>query len=311
MRIPCLSLAIFAALSLPTLANAPLAPDTPVIVDGSVKVDAGDIEGFLLRIPVERRIEARASTDRIANYADAIFVARTFAHKARGAGLDKDPIVQRRLVQAQDALLADLYIQHLETSTPIPNLETRARELYNAEPARFTSPEQVHIQYILIGPQWRTREMALERAKKVYEEAKAGEDFLSLAARYSDDPEKQRHGGDLGYSSPNAFVEPVKNRIQAMSKKGEISPPIESERGFHILRFMDRKKPEVAKFEDVKRALMAAERERLLKRTREEALVALRSSSTVVVHRDKVEALVVPVDDVLKRAQAEAAAAAK
>src|SRR5688572_2456237 len=129
MRIPYLPLAVVAVLSLPTLANAPLAPDTPVIVDGSVKVDAGDIEGFMQRIPAERRAEARSSSERIANYADALFVGRTFAHKARAAGLDKDPIVQRRLLQAQDALLADLYIQHLETSTPIPNLEPRAREL--------------------------------------------------------------------------------------------------------------------------------------------------------------------------------------
>src|SRR5688572_27545496 len=146
MRIPYLPLAMLAVLSLPTLANAPLPPDTPVIVDGSVKVDAGDIEGFIQRIPTERRAEARASTERIATYADALFVARSFAAKAREAGIDKDPIVQRRLVQAQDALLADLYLQHVDKSAPIPNLEARARELYNGELARYTTSEQVYVQ---------------------------------------------------------------------------------------------------------------------------------------------------------------------
>lgn len=305
MRISIPTLALLTAFALPTLANAPVPPDTPLIVDGNIRVDAGDVQGFIERIPVERRAEAKSSGERIASYADSIFVARTFSSKARAAGLDKDPIVQRRLAQAQDALLADVYLQHLEKAASIPNLEARARELYNAEPARFTSPEQVHVQHILIGPQWRTREMALERAKQAYEEAKAGkEDFLTLAARYSDDPDRKRNGGDMGFNHPGSFVEPVRNQIAKMTTKGEISPPVESSYGFHIVRFVERKKPELAKFEDVKKNLIAAERERLIKKGREEAIGAVRNSSTVVVHLDKIQALIVPIDDVLKRASA-------
>ena len=87
------------------------------------------------------------------HHADALFLARSFAVKAREAGIDKDPIVQRRLVQAHDSLLADLYLQQVEKNATVPNLEARARELYNGDPARFTSPEQVYIQHILGGPQ--------------------------------------------------------------------------------------------------------------------------------------------------------------
>jgi hypothetical protein len=310
MRILPLALAL---LALPLAAAAPISPDAPLIADGDIRVDAGDVEGFVLRFPPERRAEARSSSERIATYADSMFLARTFAARARQAGLDKDPIVQRRLVQAQDVLLADLYLQHNEKAATVPNLDARARELYNAEPARFTSPEQVHIQHILVGPQWRTKEMAQERAQKIYEDLKSGkEDFLSMAARYSDDPDKKRNGGDLGYNSPTSFNEAVRKAIDAMSKKGEISPPIESPQGFHIVRFVDRKKPELAKFEDVKRAIIATERERLLKKSREDAMASVRDSKTVVVHRDNLQALVVPVEDVLKRAAAaEAAAPAK
>src|SRR5688500_18708517 len=47
-----------------------LPPETPVIVDGNVTVDAGDIEGYLLRVPADRRAELRGSRDRIAAIAD-------------------------------------------------------------------------------------------------------------------------------------------------------------------------------------------------------------------------------------------------
>ena len=311
MRQTFAPLAFIALLALPSIASTPTSPDTILIEDGNIRVDAGDIEGFLERIPAERRVEARSSSDRIATYADSVFLARTFAAKARADGLDKDPITQRRLVQAQDALLADLYLAQVEKRASVPNLDARARELYNAEPARFTAPEQVYVQHILVGPMWRTKEMALERAKKIYEDARSGkEDFLALAARYSDDPDKKRNGGDLGYNSPTSFVEPVRKQIEAMTKKGEISPPIESPQGFHIIRFVERKKPELAKFDDVKRPLVATERDRIVKKAREEALFAVRGSSTVIVHRDKLQSLVVPVDDVLKRAAAADAAAA-
>lgn len=306
-----IALLFAATLAVPAAANKTVTPELPIIVDGSVRVDAGDIEGILQRVPVERRAEARASSERIAAFADNVFVARSLAARARAAGLDKDPIIQRRLVQAQDNLLADLYLQHVEKTATVPDLEPRARELYLGEPAKYTSPEQVHVQHILIGLNGRTREMAQERAQKAYEEARAGkEEFLALAARLSDDPDKSRNGGDMGYNSPSRFVEPVRNQIAAMSTPGEISPPVESHQGFHILRFVDRKRPRLATFEEVKRAIIASERERLSKRRQDEELAKVRDSSTVIVHRDNVQALVIPIDAALARAAAEAAAEA-
>jgi parvulin-like peptidyl-prolyl isomerase len=303
---------LFAAtVTFPALAGT-LPPETAVIEDGPITVDAGDIEGYMLRIPAERRTEFRGSRDRIAGIADTLFVARSLAAKARALGLDKELTVQRRLQQVQDGLLADIYMQHLEKTAPAVNLEARARELYVANQAQYVVPEQVNVQHILIGLSGRTREMAEERARKVYEEVKSGkEEFLALAARLSDDPDKKRNGGDLGYSAPSSFVEPVAKRIAAMSRKGEISEPIESHLGFHIVKFIDRQKPRTRTYEEMKRVLIQEEKDRLAKKRTEELITQLRSSPTATVHIDKLEALVTPIDDVLsKAAAAEAAKAA-
>lgn len=305
MRTQAILAALLAASIACGAAAADLPPDTPVIVDGNVRIDAGDIEGYMLRVPPERRAEVRAAYDRVVAIADNLFIARSLAAKARAAGLDKDVSVQRRLQQVQDALLADTYMTHLEKNAPQVNLEPRARELYLADQARYVTPEQVHIEHILIGLNGRTREMAEERARKVYEEAKSGkEDFLALAARLSDDPDKKRNGGDMGYNSPNAFVEPVSKRIATMTKKGEISEPVESHQGFHIVRFIDRKKPEQLKFDEVKKGIINGEKDRLAKKRLEDAVNEIRASKTVVVHRDKLEALVTPLDGVLPKAAA-------
>jgi parvulin-like peptidyl-prolyl isomerase len=95
----------------------------------------------------------------------------------------------------------------------------------------------------------------------------------------------------------------VRKAIDALKTKGEIAGPVESEYGFHIVRFLDRKPPKPIKYEAVARQIMEAERERL-KKQRTEALIAqVRSAPTVTVHRENVEKLVVPVDpEMLKRA---------
>lgn len=283
--------------------GATLPPDTPLITDGSIVVDAGDFEGNLLRIPENRRSEVRMGYDRVAAIVDNIFITRSLAQRARALGLDKDPIVQRRLQQVQDGVLADLYVQRAEKEALDVDLEQRVRELYKADQSKFVTPEQVYVQHILVNLNGRTREAALERARKVAEEARGGEDFLALAAKYSDDPDRKRNGGDLGYSAPSSFVPSVAKAVAGMSKKGEVSDPIESDFGFHIMKFVERKKPEPIKFESVRRKMIESEKERLQK-ARTEALVRdVRSAPAVVIHRDNVEGLVLAVDpELLKRA---------
>lgn len=288
---------------------APLAPDTPLVTNGRIVVDASDFEGNMLRIPDKHRAEVRMSYDRVATIVDNIFIARSIAERARDDGLDKDPAVQRRLQQVQDAVLADLYVQKREREGVQVDLELRARELYKANQANLKTAELVYVQHILVNLNGRTRASALERAQKIVDEAKGGADFLELASRYSDESDKRRSGGDLGYNSPGAFVEPVRKAIAAMTRKDELAGPVESESGYHVLKFIDRKAAAPMKFEEVKKKLIDAERERIQKGRSEELIQEVRGAPSVVIHRANVEALVVPVD--LEKLSREATEAAK
>lgn len=307
-----LSPLVFAAATLGAT-GAALAPATPLIVDGPIVVDAADFEGNMLRIPEARRAEFRTSYDRVSAVVDNIFVTRALAARAREAGLDKDPAVQRRMQQLQEGLLADLYMQKLEKDAAKVDLDQRAREIYKAEAPTLVKPESVYIQHILIGLKGRTPEMAAELAKKVHAEAVADNaDFLALADKYSEDPDKRRNGGDLGYNSPTSFVDPVRKAIASLNRKGQVSEPVQSEFGYHIIRFIDRKPAQPLKYEDVRKKIIDAESEKLQKERVDAVVAAVRGSKTVVVHSDNVEKLVVPIDpEELKRKAAEPAAAKK
>jgi len=280
-------------------AMAALPSDAPLVEDGPTKVTAVDIEGYILRVPERMRGEAMASYDRVANMVDAVYLNRVFARKAKEMGLDRSPAVQARLMHLQELYLAELFFQEFDKSAKIPDLEPRARELYKAEPAKYMGAEQVHVQHLLVSFHKRTPEMALERARQARAEAVAAgtrEGFLAVSARFNDDPDRQRHGGDLGLMGAKSFVEPVAKAIEGLKTRGQVSEVIESDQGYHIVRFEERRPAEMAPFTAVRAQLIETEAARMLKERRIEQVNDVRASTTVVVHRANVEALVSTAD---------------
>ena len=296
---------LLAALTLPAVAQkaegqavAPLPPETPLVVDGNVRVEVADFEGNILRIPQDRRGGFRMSYDRVIAVVDNVYITRSLAQKARDARLDADPAIQARLRQLQDAFLADLYAQKLEKDAGNVDLEQRARELYIADREKYKTDEEAHVHQILIGTTCRTNQQAREVAQGAWEEARAGkEDFLTLAAKYSDAGEKAHKGGDIGTGPIKRLVAPVREALAKLNK-GEISEPVESPFGYHVLKLIDRKPAETKPFEAVKQEIIAAEKATLQRKRIEDAVGEARNSKTVITYRDNIEKLVAPGADI-------------
>jgi len=304
-------LAACVALAAAAASGAALAPSTPLIQDGAIVVDAADFEGNMLRIPEDKRSTFRTDYDRVAAVVDNIFVARTFAARARALGLDQDPAVQRRIQQLQEGLLADLYAKKVEQESASIDLDQRAREIFKAQFSGKTKAQPVYVQYIVIGTRGRSKEDARALAERVRSEAnRVDADFLALADKYSEAPDKAANGGDVGYKDMAYFTGPVATAITTLRRKGEVSQPVETPQGFYIVRFIDRKPAQPYKYEEERDAIVEGEKARLQKTRLEQMIREVRESKTVTVHRDNVEKLVVPVDAELQRRASEAAATA-
>lgn len=256
--IACLAAAVAMAAA---LANA---AETTLVQSKDITVTDADFRSYMERVPPELRNEAMADGERNNKVVDLIFTNRILAREAQKAGLDKDPDVARRLKQHQEAFLAQIYVTRLEQSAPMPaNLEPRAKEVYLANPARFTEPARVELEHILVDLKGRTKEMALARAQALRARAVAGEDFLALAREASDDPGFKRDGGKLGAVSATD----IDHRIAAVAFKlksdGEISQPIETNYGYHLVKRIGFKPSFRRPFEEVKAALIEEEQNRI------------------------------------------------
>lgn len=132
--------------------------------------------------------------------------------------------------------------------------DEQVREYYDQNIAKFTTPEQVEASHILIRVAEDADDTAVakarEQADQVYEKAAKGEDFSDLAKAFSQGPTGPS-GGYLGKFDRQSMVKPFGDAAFAL-KTGEISKPVRTQFGFHIIKLTDKTPESTQAFEAAK-----------------------------------------------------------
>lgn len=142
--------------------------------------------------------------------------------------------------------------------------------------------EQTHVEHILVKAESGREDEALARVESLRQRILAGEDFQALARSHSDDPGSAVKGGDLGWVQAQDVVPAFASAMQGLPE-GELSEPVRSTFGFHLIRVLGRRSQDDteayrrAHARDTLRARKAEEMTQAwLQRLRDEAYVELR-----------------------------------
>jgi peptidyl-prolyl cis-trans isomerase D len=129
------------------------------------------------------------------------------------------------------------------------------KKRYDEQKARFVTPEQRLASHILVkvakNADAAAQKAALEKAERIAKEAKAGKDFAALAKAESDDSGSKAQGGDLGWLEKGVTDPAFESALFAL-KKGDISDPVRSDEGYHVIQLRDVRPEKVRPFEEVK-----------------------------------------------------------
>ena len=165
-------------------------------------------------------------------------------------------------VNISDEEVKSYYDRHLKDGT---NTQVRASHIFVAIPD---------------GADAATVREKEAQARKILERAKGGEDFAKLARELSDDAATRAEGGDLGYFGKDMLPKAIEELVFSM-KPGEIEGPVRADRGFHIIKLVDRKLKDPKPFEEVKDDVRMQLRQKEMERQTKSYIAELRKKTLV------------------------------
>ncbi len=173
---------------------------------------------------------------------------------AKDAGLEKDPEVKARLDEVTKQILAQAYLEKkLLNQQRVSEEEVKA--YYEKHREKYQEPRAVRARHILIEvPQGATPEQekeALKKAQRLRERILKGEDFAKLAQEYSADPGTKEKGGELGFFTQGQMVKEFEEAAFRL-KPGEISEPVRTPFGYHLIQVEEIKEAKQRSFAEVK-----------------------------------------------------------
>jgi len=230
-------------------------------------VSAADVLSELRRAPEAERRVLLSKPDTVQQIASNLLVRRVLAAEAQRDGLSTDPITAATLAVARDRVLSDARLAQLDAQNAPSEaaLDAYARNVYQANAAKFEKPAQTRARHILLpnkGPE------SLKKAQELLAQLRSGASFEELAKANSTDAGSAARGGDLGFFGAGQMVRPFEDAVNALAKPGDLSEPVESQFGYHIIRLEERREKGMQSYEEVRGQLLVEARTAILNESR-------------------------------------------
>lgn len=161
---------------------------------------------------------------------------------AKNKGLDKDKDIISQVEEFKKMTLLSLVLKK-EIEEKVQVSDEEANDFYNKNQDKFKKGEEVKASHILVDTE--------KEAKDILARLKKGEDFSKLAKALSKDKGSATNGGDLGFFTRGRMVPEFEETVFGL-KPGEISAPLKTQFGYHVIKVIERKEGAMVPFEEAK-----------------------------------------------------------
>ena len=243
--------------------EAPASASDPVIA----RVNGVDIKQSDLALAEEdvgadmQAASPEAKREHLISYlADIIMVTQAADKK----NLADNPDFKRRLAFLRNKLLMGFELQQ-EAKTALT--DEALRQTYDEAVKSMSGQEEVRARHILVESE--------DEAKAILEQLKGGADFATVAKEKSKDP-GAAEGGDLGYFTKDQMV-PEFADVAFKMYPGQLSNPVKTQFGWHVIKVEDKRTRQPPEFEKVKDQIEAY----LARKAQSDFITKLRQSAKV------------------------------
>ncbi|KKB10936.1 hypothetical protein VE25_15490 [Devosia geojensis] len=256
------------------------------VTEADLTFAAEDLSQELQQMPAEER---RAFLLRV------LIDMKVMAGAAREQGMAETPLFQQRLAYLEDRALRRDYFAETIAQKVTPEA---VQALYDQFIADFEPQEEIRARHILVETE--------EEANEVKAEIDGGADFATVAGEKSIDP-GAANGGDLGFFRRGMMVGEFENAAFALTEVGQVSDPVQSQFGWHIIKLEERREASPPSIDQVRPQLQ----QQVLMQAFDETVDELMNAASVEIPDPDlaaaVEAQQALEDEAAARAEAEAA----
>jgi hypothetical protein len=211
---------------------------------------------------------------------ERISISQGLFDYAKKEQVDKGEIFQSVKGNFVSSILIDLLIDN-DIKKDVNVTDDEVKKSYDENPAMFEKGAKVSARHILVDSK--------ETADDIYKKIVEGADFPEMAKQFSKDPSAAK-GGDLGSFGRGVMVKPFEDAVFSM-KKGEVSKPVKTQYGYHIIQVVEKHKGQIVPFEQTKEQLkqylmdkkMNAELDSLIGTLKEKAKITINEANLDLV----------------------------
>jgi peptidylprolyl isomerase len=242
------------------------AAEDPVGKMGDVELHSSELKAILEAQPPDARRQLATDPAALERLVRSELMRKAVLNEAKQKGWDKRPELQPLIERARDQVIASSFVSNVAKPGDGYPSEDEIKQFYETNRAQLLAPAQYHLAQIFLPAAEGVDKAKAEEARKKIGAlsarlGKSGADFATLAKENSVPKESAEKGGELGWVSEERMVPEMRRAVTGM-KKGEVSPPVKSAAGWHLIRLLDKKPAATRPLADIRPNLIVAMRNR-------------------------------------------------
>lgn len=206
---------------------------------GERKITLEEIEQAIKYTPKEHQ-EALQTMEGKKNLLNQLVIQEVIYLDAIKNKYDQEEAFINDLEKLKVARLKEYGINKILSDVEITEEEIRV--FYDGNQNQFKTEESANAKHILVATK--------EEAEEVLKELKEGKEFEKMAGKYSTCPSKSS-GGDLGFFTRGKMVPEFEDAAFKL-EPGELSEPVETQFGYHIIKLIEKKEPGILEYKQVR-----------------------------------------------------------
>lgn len=233
---------------------------------GDVELHGSELKAILDAQPPDARHQLATDQAALQRLVRSELLRKAVLREAKQKGWDKRPELQPLIDRSRDQVIVSSFVGSLASPGDGYPSEEEIRQFYEANKAHLLAPAQFLLAQIFLPAAEGADKARAEDARKKIAElsarlAKSPGDFAKLAKEYSAQWQSAERGGELGWVSDDQMAPEVRRAVAGLNK-GDISQPVKTAAGWHLIRLLDKRAAGTRPLAEIRTNLVAAMRNR-------------------------------------------------